>query len=181
MTEDKNNPYASPLAEEELPAFSHETYRDANRVVTGQCSVLPKRCWLCGKQGLHKRELSATGWISTSGMGNVAVHCWVCDAHRNSLNLRVMYRLVAYTIIPAIGIAVGIAIGAAFRSPTPFFLCLLLTLVACVYASIRIDVWAGRPPEISRIKSGAVWLRGAGQPFLDSLPDRPVESLSDDT
>jgi len=175
----EQNPYASPEAEDELVAVEFETYRQGDLVVAQPHSALPARCTVCNQPASNERVLTAHGWISTSGLTNVSVRWFVCNKHHGRLAgakaARILTIVLCIVAAWVVAVQLGSILPADMWNLIPFAT-LAIASFAGRYIFSRLHAWAGQPLAIHTAKPGEVHLRGAGEPFLQSLSDYRVET-----
>lgn len=185
-----DNPYAPPTAELRLASNEH-CWRDGRHVVLRRGGDLPHRCLRCNRPGLPRARGSTYSWhspwlfvliplniivfavVALLVRRSVKLHPVLCDSHRRELRrdwILCLALLAAGLLLLAAGLpgsGPGSPAGAGALVVAP-----VLLLLAIVVAA-----WKLGQLTVTRIDRHWVRLRGAGQPFLDSLPPWDVPPL----
>lgn len=178
-----SNPYAPPAAELRLVS-AELCWRDGRHVVLRRGGDLPPRCLHCNAPGLPSARARAYSWhspwlylllpvnillyavVALLARKTVKLHPVLCDLHRRAqrrfwllcFGLMTGGFGLLYAATPGQGLDESQAMAALLLSP-------LLLLLAIVIAA-----WKLGQLTTTRIDADCVRLRGAGKPFLDSLP-----------
>lgn len=179
MTERNDNPYASPQGKDEPPAVSSSAYREGKFVVTHNKAQMPQRCWICNQPGRNQWNIAMLGAFTTEGIKNLAVTGFRCDKHER--RIKIAGRLEIGVAVLVISLAMGIGtLVSRLRLAEAIGVVLLVSLLGFYFlVAHRIKKWVGASLTTIEFRRGSIRLRGAGQPFLDSLPDHPVGPHSD--
>jgi len=155
-------------------------WRDGKRVVLDRNAVLPDRCIKCNEpaNGFRRtakltyvptsRELLFGAWAYLSAK-RAQIEIGLCERHRRS-------RAVTVALGSLAVILASIIVFTQVRA-TDVTLPLLATagliggVIGLSYAAV-----AGRLVRAAKITDTHIWLKGAGEPFLASLPDAPAVS-----
>lgn len=174
MSESNDNPYASPLAEEApRPSVGErkvEGWRDGRYVVVCPGTQLPDRCIFCNSEAMSYRERKRNLWISLSGVARLNYRYWLCPKHALRQRLR---PIIGFCLVPILILLFGFAfeIAEATQSNLIVILALVSPWIFAVIAYMTLGLWAGGPFKVRRTDGGNVWIDGAGDAFLGSLPE----------
>jgi hypothetical protein len=153
-------------------------WREAKRVVLDRNAVLPDRCIKCNEpaNGYRRtvklsyvpmsRELMFGAWAYLSAK-RAQLEIGLCERHRRS-------RAVTVALVSLAVILASIIVFAQVRT-TDLTLPLLASagliggVAGLLYAAV-----GGRLVRATKITDTHLWLKGAGEPFLASLPDAPA-------
>ncbi len=155
-------------------------WRDGKRVVLDRNAVLPDRCIKCNEPANGYRRMVKLSYVPTSrelmfgawaylSAKRAQIEIGLCERHRRS-------RAVTVALSSLAAILASIIVFTQVRA-TDVTLPLLATagliggVVGLIYAAV-----AGRLVRAAKITDTHLWLKGAGEPFLASLPDAPPPS-----
>lgn len=177
-----DNPYAPPAAELRV-ASPEQCWRDGRHIVLRRGGDLPERCLRCNRPGLPRLRGSTYSWLSPWYFvliplnilvfvlvallvrKTVRLHPVLCSAHRRERRRDWMLFLVLMVggFLALAGALSARGTGApevAALALAPLLLALAIVLAARKLGELT----------VTRLDQDWVRLRGAGQPFLDSLP-----------
>jgi len=155
-------------------------WRDGKRVVLDRNAVLPDRCIKCNEPANGYRRMVKLSYVPTSrelmfgawaylSAKRAQIEIGLCERHRRS-------RAVTVALSSLAAILASIIVFTQVRA-TDVTLPLLATagliggVVGLIYAAV-----AGRLVRAAKITDTHLWLKGAGEPFLASVPDAPPPS-----
>jgi len=153
-------------------------WRDGKRVVLDRNAVLPDRCIKCNEPANGYRRMVKLSYVPTSrelmfgawaylSAKRAQIEIGLCERHRRS-------RAVTVALSSLAAILASIIVFTQVRA-TDVTLPLLATagliggVVGLIYAAV-----GTRLVRATQITDTHVWLKGAGEPFLASLPDAPA-------
>src|SRR6266496_290448 len=153
-------------------------WRDGKRVVLDRNAVLPDRCIKCNEPANGDRRMVKLSYVPTSrelmfgawaylSAKRAQIEIGLCEQHRRS-------RAVTVALGSLAVILASIIVFTQVRA-TDITLPLLATagliggVIGLIYAAV-----AGRLVRAAKITDTHIWLKGAGEPFLASLPNAPA-------
>jgi len=153
-------------------------WRDGKRVAMDRNALLPDRCFKCDEPADgYRRTVKLThvplgtemmvGAIAYAFAKQAKVEIGLCERHRRS-------RAVNIALFSLAVLGLSIFVFTQVRA-TDLVLPLLATagliggVIGLIYAGVGI-----RLVRATRITDTHIWLKGAGEPFLASLPDAPA-------
>jgi len=159
--------YLQKMAEGSAPALGvGELWRDGRQLVFHSATPFPDRCIYCNASANGYRHRGSVFWAPTGRLvmasRRIEILFGLCDRHRR---LRERITLAAWlTVLCGIGIFV---VCFAYGDSLAFggFFIFLVGLCFAQYAKSFVNA--------TKIVDGVIRLRGAGKPFLASLPDWP--------
>jgi hypothetical protein len=158
-------------------------WRDGKRVVMDRSAVLPDRCFKCNEpaNGYRRmvklsyvplgRELMFGIWAYLSAK-RAQIEVGLCERHRRS-------KAVTVALGSLLLLLASIAVLTQVRA-TDVTLPLLATggliggVIGLIYAAV-----GGRLVRATKITDTHIWLKGAGEAYLTSLPDAPALSAGE--
>ena len=181
MMKSSNNPYAAPKVEYEAQPTNSQAYRDGNLVVVGKDTELPRRCWVCNAPAENRSHTKSILWISISAIeSNIQLCSYLCDVHeRRKRNAKLVLNVVCLVMILSPWLS-SVLVQPIVTSRTTLRLIVWrfgFFAAVGIFVAIAARVWGGPSrPFIKRVCDGRLWLKYAGQPFIDSLPDYAIDS-----
>jgi hypothetical protein len=153
-------------------------WRDGKRVAMDRNAVLPDRCFKCDEPANgYRRSVKLThvatgtelmvGAIAYAFAKYARVEVGLCERHRRSAAVN-----IALVSLAVLGLSIFVFTQV---QATDIVLPLLATVgliggvIGLLYAAV-----GTRLVRATQITDTHVWLKGAGEPFLASLPDAPV-------
>lgn len=170
------NPYAAPKSR---LVNTNETpdgvMRRKKYVITSAEVIWPNRCFKCNNQTSNRKKMRlnyVTPWVYLSLLLNILItfililifqkkfiiELPLCDNH---LRKRKQFLTVQWLFLA--GTLALFGVGVAYDKPlalTISMLCFLIVILTAIFSRIAF---------IAKFKNGALWIRGAGAPFLNSL------------
>lgn len=184
----ERNPYAPPAAELRLASVEH-CWRDGRHLLLRRGGDLPPRCLHCNAPARPSGRAHAYAWhspwlyllvplnlplyavVALLARKTVKLHPALCVFHRRQQ--RRYWRLCL--VLMAAGLGLLLAATPGDGAATPWSGAALLLSPLLLLLAIVIAAWKLEQLGTVRIDTDCVRLRGAGRPFLDSLP--PWEGL----
>lgn len=178
-----DNPYAPPVAELRIDSAEH-CWRDGRHIVLRRGGDLPHRCLRCNRPGRPRPRGNTYSWhspwyfvliplnilvfavVALLVRKTVKLHPVLCDDHRRERRRDWMLFLV---LLAGGLLALAAALPARGAGGAPEMAALAMAPLLLVLA-IVLAAWKLGELTVTRIDQDWVRLRGAGQPFLDSLP-----------
>lgn len=153
-------------------------WRDGKRVAMDRNAVLPDRCFKCDEPaGGYRRTVKLThvplgtemmiGAIAYAFAKRATVEVGLCERHRRSRAVNIA--LVSLAIIGASIFIFTQTQSADLVLPLLATAGLIGGVIGLIYAAV-----GSRVVRATRITDTHIWLKGAGEPFLASLPDAPA-------
>jgi hypothetical protein len=166
-----------------------EVYRDGSTLICSNGITLPQRCVLCGEQGAGAPIRITVTWDtsfhitheSTLEMRKQAsVHAFLCQKHRRRWARARSIGGIGLTV-SALAMFAGMVLAVySENSAIPFYTSQALTITivgfACVIVSLFFFTLRSHTLSCSRIREGYLYLEGADDAFLDTLPQLPGEN-----
>jgi hypothetical protein len=186
--DDDVNPYAAPQTESPLLATlagdeTEAVWREGRSIVIPRGASLPARCWRCNSSAVAAEVKCQLAWfppiylvllllgvvpllILLLFVQRKATICvYLCERHARRRKTAI---LVAW-LVAAVGLTAIIAGGVLGLGPLIRFL--IWGGVVLLAAGLIGALAASGLATPRRIDKEAAWVRGAGSPFLNSLPD----------
>ncbi|MEY4384829.1 MAG: hypothetical protein RLY20_112 [Verrucomicrobiota bacterium] len=160
------------------PSIAKQVWKSKKEVVLGDGTPLPDRCICCNEpaNGYRlKRKLTYTPNPHMALLVGVLIYAimtrnqrkqstvlvGMCEKHRSARKRDIILGLSGFVL----GIA-GLCVGAAFDNGFFAVVGVLLMIGGIILAAVRAQVIS-----VSKIENNIVRFKGAGKPFLASLPD----------
>jgi len=181
-------PYASGVHYPVEPgsAAGGEVFREGSTIICLNGTTLPARCILCGGEGAGAPIRLTVTWDSSFRLTRVStlelrqkafVHAFLCARHRLIWSrARLFGGLGALAGIAFMG--AGMALGVLSESSnipvyTPHGIALTIAGFATVIVSMFFFTLRSRTLACRRIQEGYLYMEGAAEAFLESLPELP--------
>ncbi|TME86794.1 MAG: hypothetical protein E6I44_11950 [Chloroflexi bacterium] len=153
-------------------------WRDGKRVVLDRNAILPDRCIKCNEAANAYRRMVKLSYVPTSrelmfgawaylSAKRAQIEIGLCERHRRSRAVTValgslaviLASMIVFTQVRATDITLPLLATAG----------LIGGVSGLVYAAV-----GGRLVRAAKITDTHIWLKGAGEPFLASLPSAPA-------
>jgi hypothetical protein len=164
--------FSSVQSEREAAQTSGGVWQDKKKVVLHVSAPLPSRCWKCNSSnGFASKVYTLKHYpvyslftmllIGFARYKKVGVELGLCSTHQARRRKRTFYGISMLLAAVVMGF-LGIAVEALFMLLVAAF---ILFFVGCVYLAC-LDA----PASITKIKEPYIWLKGADESYLTSLP-----------
>lgn len=164
--------FSSVQNEREAAQTSGGVWQDKKKVVLHLRAPLPSRCWKCNSSdGIAWKVYTLKHYpvyslftmvlIGFARYKKVGVELGICATHQAKRRQRVWYGVYMMLAAAVMGF-LGLAVEALFMLLIAAF---ILFFIGCIYLAC-LDA----PASITKIKEPYIWLKGADDRYLTSLP-----------